>query len=142
MGRLTKERIEELRHLSVLEHCDRHELATLAGVLRERTFRADQVLCRAGDCADEVWFVRRGNLGVRMQGSVVETVGAGDIAGELGVLGGTGRSADLVALDDGSVYVTSATSLRWVMAECPGLRRAVTPLLAERTAANEARCGV
>ena len=142
MGRLTRERIEELRQMAVLEHCDKHELATLAGVLRERAFRADQVLCRAGACADEVWFVRRGNLGVRMDGTVVATLGAGDIAGELGVLGGSGRSADLVALDDGAVYVTSATSLRWALAECPGLRRAVTPLLAERTASNDARCGV
>ena len=42
MGRLTRERIEELRQMAVLEHCDKHELATLAGVLRERVLRRDR----------------------------------------------------------------------------------------------------
>lgn len=139
MRRMTKQRVDEMADMDVFRHCDRRELSTLAGALRERAFRADQFLCSTGQPADEVFIVRRGHLLVRVGTDIVATLGTGAIAGELGVLGGSVRSADLVALDDGSVFVASAASLRWALSECQGLRRAITPVLADRAEENSRR---
>ncbi len=141
--RAAKKRIEELGRMEILRHCDRQELSVLADVLGERPFSAGEVLCRTGDKADEVYLVHEGNLLVRTSGGdVVATLASGAIAGELGALGASVRSADLVAASDGSVFVTDAASLRRALSECMGLRKAITPLLAERIDENEQRSSV
>lgn len=141
--RSTKKRIEELARMDVLRHCDRQELTVLADILGDRPFRAGEVLCRTGEVADEVYLVHEGAVSVRSaDGTVVATLAAGSIAGELGPLGASVRSADLVGESDGSVFVTDAASLRRALAECMGLRKAITPLLAQRIDENEHRSTV
>lgn len=135
----TKDRIDALAGLEVLRHCDRHELKQLAEHVTERSFRSGEVLCRRGQPAEEVYFLATGNLAVVADGQLVATLAPGAIAGELGPLGPAVRCADLVALSDGELLVISATALRRMLAESPGLRRGVTPVLADRAEENDQR---
>ena len=135
----TKNRVDALAGLHVLRHCDRHELEALAAVVSERRFEAGEVICRRGEPADEVFFLAHGNLAVVADGQLVATLTPGSIAGELGPLGPAVRCADLVGLTGGDLFVTSATGLRRMLSESPGLRRGVTPVLADRADQNAQR---
>lgn len=134
-----KEVRERLAELDVLRHCDRHELKSLADAVGERSFVEREVVCRTGEPADEVYFLTAGNLGVVSGDQLVATLAPGAIAGELGPLGPAVRCADLVALTDVEALAVSASDLRRLLSESPGLRKGVTPVLAERAEDNEGR---
>ena len=134
-----RERQDRLEALYVLRHCERHELRALAEVAVERPFAEREVVCRTGDPAEEVYFITRGHLGVVSGGDLVATLAPGAIAGELGPLGPAVRCADLVGLTAGEALAVPATALRRMLCESPGLRRAVTPVLAQRAEENERR---
>jgi len=62
------------------------------------------VIVRQGDEADALYFVQSGEVEVRLRGAdgtetPVATIGAGDYFGEIGVLTGGARLADVVALE-------------------------------------------
>jgi CRP-like cAMP-binding protein len=137
--RKVRDRQERLAALEVLRHCDRHELKALADAVDERTFAEREVVCRTGEPADEVYFLTKGNLGVVNGDQLVATLAPGAIAGELGPLGPAVRCADLVALTDVEALAVSASALRVLLSESPGLRKGVTPVLAERAEDNEGR---
>ena len=134
-----RDRHERLEALHVLRHCDRYELRALASAVEERPFVEGEVLCRTGEAADEVFFVIHGHLGVVSEGQLVATLAPGAIAGELGPLGPAVRCADLVALNDGWMFAVPATTLRRLLCDSPGLRKGITPVLAERAEENEGR---
>lgn len=132
-------RQERLAALHVLRHCDADELRALAGAVVERHFWPGEVLCITGEPADEVFFLLRGHLRVVSGDDLVATLAPGAVAGELGPLGPAVRCADLVALTAGEVYVAPATALRRLLCDCPGLRKGITPVLAERAEENARR---
>lgn len=132
-------RIDQLAELELLRFCDRHELRRLAEVFRIRAVRQGEVLCRAGDEADSVYLVADGYLGVVVGGELVATLGRGALAGELAPLGAQARCADLHVMADGEVLEAPARELALLLAECQGLRKAVTPLLAERVEQSRRR---
>ena len=139
MRQRTRNRADALAELHVLRHCDRHELEALAAVVSERRVEAGESICRRGEPADEVFFLAHGNLAVVADGQLVATLTPGSIAGELGPLGPAVRCADLVALTGADLFVVSAEGLRRMLSESPGLRRGVTPVLADRADQNEQR---
>lgn len=125
--------------MAVLAHCDRHEISALSRAVRPISFRADQVLCQVGAADDDVYLIRRGRVQVRVDSAAVATLDAGAMVGELGALGGGSRSADVVGVTDGEAYVLAAGDLRRLLGECPGLRKAVTPMIAARLDENDQR---
>ena len=135
----TRERAERLAELDVLRHCDRYELRMVERAATDRSFPQGTVICRTGEPADEVFFLAEGSLGVVADGDVVARLAPGAIAGELGPLGPAVRCADLVALTDVVIFVVSATALRHLLSDSPGLRKGVTPLLAQRADENHQR---
>jgi CRP-like cAMP-binding protein len=135
----TRERAERLAGLDVLRHCDRYELRMVARAATERSVPEGTVICRTGDPADEVFLLAAGSLGVVADGEIVARLAPGAIAGELGPLGPAVRCADLVALTDAELFVMSATALRHLLSDSPGLRKGITPLLARRADENHQR---
>lgn len=134
-----RQRVEALADLEVLRFCDRHEVVQLAGVFGPRPVAEGEVLCRTGDEAEDVYLVTRGYLAVVVDDELVATLGRGSVASELAPLGGQPRCADLIAMTDGEVFAAPSLALSVLLADCPGLRKAVTPLLAERAERNRER---
>ena len=57
-----------------------------------------QTLMRRGDAADYMYVVQEGELEARLvDGTVVETIGPGGIVGEMALVDGAPRTADIVA---------------------------------------------
>ncbi len=128
-----------LRDLAVLRRCDDRELDRIATAATERIASPGQVLCRAGDVADRAYVVVDGAVDVVVAGASVVSLGPGSIAGEQGVLSGGVRNADLVVEQPARLLELPAATLRVLLAECQGLRRTMTPLLAERADLAAAR---
>lgn len=71
----------------------------LAGLLRDVAFDAGEVIYREGDAADEMYFVRRGRVGLS-RGEVVHEFGPGSVIGILDVEQDKPRARTATALTD------------------------------------------
>jgi CRP-like cAMP-binding protein len=80
-----------------------------------RTFAAGSLIVEEGAPADAAFLVTAGNCevyrGVEGEKSVVRTVGAGEIFGEMGLLTRAPRTATVAALDDVTVMVITPEAL-------------------------------
>jgi len=89
--------------------------STLAGYLTERHFVADERVCRTGEEGDSMFLVSRGSADIvipvsgRERTRRLATVTAGTIFGEMSLLDGRPRSADVVAREDLTCFVLTAS---------------------------------
>jgi len=79
------------------------EAAVLSTFLEPLSVEPDTVIVRQGDEADSLYFVEDGEVEVRQRkpdgtSTAVATMGAGDYFGEIGVITGGARTADVVAI--------------------------------------------
>lgn len=82
----------------------------------QRTFAAGDVVCEDGDPAEEMYAVISGRLDILRGGEIVETVGPGDVFGEVALLAGEARAATARVAEDDTVVavVGEAEFLRLV----------------------------
>jgi CRP/FNR family cyclic AMP-dependent transcriptional regulator len=81
------------------------------------------VLVRAGDVDDTLWFLAEGAILVMSGGEVIKTVEAPSVLGEIAFLDGGVRSADLVAATDAEIARFDHAALEALAAEDAGLAR-------------------
>ena len=116
---------------------DPSDLAALHASLRRRTFDAGAVVFQRGDPAEDVLLVQSGQLRISV-GSIegrevaFRVVGAGEMVGELGVLDGGSRSADLTVIRPAVVLALGRSALQKLMASRPGIAAAVIRFLCRR----------
>ena len=96
------ERALELAEMELLKGTSADSLAELQGIVRERAYEAGQAVCRQGDQADEIFFIRRGAVKVVLRLSQDKTLHLatftqGDVFGDLAFLLPGVRTADVVA---------------------------------------------
>jgi cAMP-dependent protein kinase regulator len=93
-----RERIEILAHVSLLSHLDARALADLAE--RSIVERWDQgaVLIRRGEPGDRFYVVLRGRAVVSRDGADLSQLYPGDQFGEIALLHGVPRTADVTAI--------------------------------------------
>jgi CRP-like cAMP-binding protein len=125
---------EPLADLPLFADCTPAEVASARGLLTLLAVDAGSVLMREGGFGTEVMIVAEGEATVSRHsdagGSVVATLGRGDVVGEMSVLDGGRRSASVTATTPMSIYVASS-------AEFAGLLEAL-PVGAERIARTAA----
>jgi CRP-like cAMP-binding protein len=82
-----EELIGSLKSSHFFRELSEESLALLAGELAVETFAEGEVVCGAGEHADRIYIVNKGNLSVRLPGKegVVSRLGPGDIIGEYGM---------------------------------------------------------
>jgi flavin reductase (DIM6/NTAB) family NADH-FMN oxidoreductase RutF len=66
----------------------------------ERSYGAGEAIVRAGDPGDELYVVLEGSVRVDREGQPVRALAAGELFGEIAVLDGGRRTADVVATTD------------------------------------------
>jgi len=98
------ERASRLADLSVFADCFPADLYPLATELEPVCAKADEVLMRQGDPADQFLIIDRGRVHVHHEGaegfSFEAEVGEGRIVGELALLRKSPRSATVAAVED------------------------------------------
>ena len=115
--------------------------------LRDRVellrFAPGQVICKQGDASDSFYLVRLGFVKVSegYPGGelVLAYLSRGDYFGEIGLLGGGGRTASCTALDHVELVRISAEDFRAMVQQFPDVRLGLEKIAAERQEANRER---
>ncbi len=118
----------------------RQELATIDRNVTEARFGPGEVLTKEGAYGREVFLIVDGTAEVRVGDQVIATLKAGDVAGELAVLGSLDaprRTATVVTTSDVVALVSNPREFAAILADAPRLaerirRGAAAKLVAQR----------
>jgi monovalent cation:H+ antiporter, CPA1 family len=112
------------------------ELRALARLFRPRLLVPDELVIRAGDRGNAMFMISSGAVEVVLPNGRVR-LGSGDFFGEMALLSGGRRRADVVALGYCRVLVLSAADFRRFLREYPRAKAEIDRIAEERERANE-----
>ena len=123
-----------LHEVPLFTDLDPEELERVALVTTERRYDAGEVVYRHGAAADDMLLIIAGEVEVRRPaGDVIRTLGPGEHVGELALLRGGPRSADVVAGVQGlHALALGAPELLAILEERPEIAMTMLATLAER----------
>lgn len=90
----------ELRSIPIFSELSKKELKTVSRLMTEVDITAGRTLTRQGEVGREFMVIVEGTAVVRRNGRKIAELGPGDFLGELAVLSGAPRTADVVATSD------------------------------------------
>ena len=91
---------DRLRSIPIFSELSKKELRTVSRLMTEVQVREGRSLTRQGEVGREFMIIMDGTAVVRRGGRKVAELGPGDFLGELAVLSGAPRTADVVATSD------------------------------------------
>ena len=121
---------------SVFADLDLVKRAELLTLFKPRSAVPGDRLIRAGDAADEVFFISSGHVEVSVGGRRIK-LGPGDFFGEMALLTGAPRSADVTAIDYCQLLTLNQRDFRQFVGKYPELRAKLDAIAAERQAMNQ-----
>ena len=133
LGLDTRRLVERLDMLSGLEE---HQLDRVAKLLRPRFTVPGERIVRAGDRADACYFIASGAAEVRQPDRTIG-LGSGDFFGELALLTGRPRQADVVALSFCRLLTLRKADFEAFLAANPETKALITRIAKARIAENE-----
>lgn len=115
----------------------RRTLDVVAGAVASRRAQRGQALLRQGDAPDGLWVIREGHAEVRVHletggERVLAQVGPGEVVGEMALLTGEPRNADVVAVEDVEALFLDLATFEELAREWPEIAVVLTELLGER----------
>ncbi len=129
-----------LRKLDLLSGLSDRQLGAVAKLLRPRFAVPNERIVRKGDAGDAVYFIGSGAVDVILPGRHVH-LGTGDFFGEMALLLGRKRNADIVALTYCRLLVLRKSDFERFTAANPEAGSAIEAVAAARRAMNEAHDG-
>jgi monovalent cation:H+ antiporter-2, CPA2 family len=130
-----KKLIETFPLFSQIDKTSRDELFLL---FRPKSASPGERVVRIGDRGDGMYFIVSGAVEVRLDSANVP-LRAGAFFGEMALLSGGRRTADVVAVDFCQFLVLERRDFNIFASRYPGLRAAVTAMARERTEMNTSR---
>ena len=116
-----------------LDLARRGELLTL---FKPRSAVPGERLIHKGDVANEVFFISSGEVEVSVAGRKIK-LGAGDLFGEMGLLGEAPRNADVTAIDYTQFFTLDKKDFQGFIGRHPELLAKIDRIAAEREAMNK-----
>lgn len=92
--------IESLRRVPIFSALDRRELDVLARLVKEQRYTAGTTIVKAGAGGHGLYIIKEGNVSVVRDGKNIAAMGPGQFFGEISVLDGGPRTADVRADTD------------------------------------------
>lgn len=139
MARRGDEKLDWLERVLPLEGLSDNELSALGSCTDRVTRPAGTELARQGEVGREAFVVVEGEVGIRRDGEPIAVLGPGEVVGELAVLGGWHRTADIIAQTDVELIVFDVRSLEKAMHVSDSLRRHVEEAVAAHTVTPDLR---
>jgi CRP-like cAMP-binding protein len=133
-----KQRIAALQRVPVLSGLSRARLVELAHRAEEVEVPAGGYLTRQGALGNEVYVILDGSFAVRRHTRTIATRKKGDVFGELSLIDGLPRSANVVAEKDSTVLVVHKRDFEQLL-EVPRVAKGVIANLATRLRAADER---
>jgi CRP-like cAMP-binding protein len=134
--RLKRRRIAVIEHLDLFQSLTPVERDYVADHLRYAPFTAGETITRQGAQAHWLYVLYTGEVDVRrhVEGAVrsVATIKAPNFFGEMGLLTGEPRNADVVALTDIECYRLDKEGLQQILQERPEVAEQISHAVAKR----------
>jgi CRP-like cAMP-binding protein len=130
---VTKTEITELlSRVPLFSGCSQREIAAIARATKEVNRRAESVLARTGEPGVGFFLLVDGTANVVVNGRKRATLQPGDFFGEISLLDGGPRSADVVANTDVTMLGLTAWVFRGVLEQYPSIAQKMLVTLASR----------
>ena len=127
-----------LRRVRLFRDASAEELVQLWRGLTEQRVRAGDVICQRGEREDRLYVVHTGSVEVRLglgpDSTSLYRLGPGDCFGEMALLTGEPRSADVVAVEDSVLWVVERKTFDAVAGESLAILRALNRAVVQRLA--------
>ena len=95
-------------------------------------YQAGQPVFKCGDAGEAFYIIEAGTASVHDEDLVLNTLGNGDVFGEIAALGGLGRTASVTAKDELRVLRVESEALYDAVRERPEALKALVKMLCER----------
>jgi small-conductance mechanosensitive channel/CRP-like cAMP-binding protein len=134
--------IERLSAVDIFSPLTQEELVRLASSAGSHTYAPGETIIRAGDAGDSMFVVNRGGVEVRVSDNgrprTVASLGEGAFFGEMALLTGQPRAANVVAVEETEVLEIGHDALRQLFEANPDLAESLSRTVAERRAGLDA----
>jgi small-conductance mechanosensitive channel len=131
--------MERLAGVDVLSPLPAQAQQEIAKAARVRIFARGETIISRGAAGDSMFIVHDGTVSVRVDDAEVAALKEGDFFGEMALLTGALRTADVVAVSEVTVVEISKSALAPVLQNHPELAAAITAKVMERRGSLDAR---
>ncbi len=138
-SRIPKEQIELLRGVPLFSSCSQGELRAIAQLGTPVEAEKGAILTEEGKPGSEFFLVLEGRASCWARGKEVNRFGPGDYFGELALLHGGMRTADVVAATPMELLVLDVGEFRSMLMTTPSIGVKMLAHLAERLTEADAR---
>lgn len=121
----TLEKARLLRSVPLLSDISDDYLMAIARHARDIRAEAGETLVREGDAGGELMLLLDGNVDVQRGGNTLNTMGPGEYFGEVALLDGQPRSADVVATSPARVLTIDHPAFEEVLSSEPSLAQKI-----------------
>lgn len=131
-------RYQLLSRLELFEGLTQEEIRTLAQHCRHQAYGHEELIVRQGDRTSEMFIVERGKVRIETdaQGAegphLISTLERGDFFGEMSLLTGEARVANVVATEETEVLVLTRETFAPIIESNPTLADRISRVLSER----------
>ena len=101
---MAREAVDLLGRVPIFEGLDKRELERIAGSMKQRTFRAGDIVTTEGQGGVGFFVIEDGEARVTVHGSERRRLGPGDYFGEVALLNDSPRTATITAETDLRCY--------------------------------------
>jgi CRP-like cAMP-binding protein len=116
---LQRDKIAILSRLALFETCTKRELASIASAAVDTERPAGTILTREGRDGGLMFVILEGEAEVERDGKVLKRLGPGDVIGELSLIDGLPRSANVRAVTDLRVLELAGDDFRSLATASP-----------------------
>lgn len=127
-----EEIVERLSRIDFLAPLSPHDLRSMADAARIHVYSNGETIIRREDSGDSMFIVHDGTVSVRVDQKEVARLGAGEMFGEMALLTGEARTADVVALGEVVAVEIAKDALGPVLQQHSELARSISSRVSER----------
>lgn len=135
----TEEILHRLARVDILSPLSRAAHETIAAAARVHVYSRGETILRHGNEGDSMFIVHEGAVSVRVADDEVARLQPGDFFGEMALLTGERRAADVVALTDVVAVEIAKDALEPVLHDHPELASAISARVTERRGSLDSR---
>ncbi|HUY63773.1 MAG TPA: cyclic nucleotide-binding domain-containing protein [Acidimicrobiales bacterium] len=132
MGRVPKGVIETLRQVPLFADCTDKELRSIAGLGTPVTLAPDRELTRPGERGSEFFVIVSGKAVCELDGAQMADFGPGDFFGEMALLDGKPRSAQVKTVSEVEALVLDRREFVRLVESSPALALKMLASMASR----------
>ena len=127
---------EILREVTWLKGLSEDNITKIIKLSDKRTYQPGDVIMEQGDRGDGMILVTQGSVKISIVGTVVDILGRGSVIGEMAVLAGVPRTADIIADTTVTALWMGSTEMNEAMAKSPALAKGLWETAGRRFTEN------